>query len=308
MLISKDGYASRLLNRCAQYLYWPVCRSYARHLKDRPATRQLMLLCSLPFFHLHRFWPDFLSPVRFSEKLWSRMLLDRDPRFTVICDKYAVRDYVANIVGREYLIPLLWSGINPKDIPYDELPNEFVIKANHGCGFNIICTDKKRLNISYANKELYRWLNDNYCEAHFLGIEWGYKNIRPRIVIEKFIAENNKAPIDFKFWCFGGRVESISVHFDRHVAHRILSTDRDFIPGGLKFNVPEYRLPFHKPTNFYKMVQLAEKLSREYAFLRVDLYCIGDDIYFSELTPYPGGTAARFLPVSEDYRLGGKWN
>ena len=114
-------------------LHWPICRAYARHfVGDKPADALFRSLCSLQFWRVHRYWPNFVEPRSFSEKLWSRMLHERDPMFTLISDKLRVRDYVANKVGPDYLIPLLWTGENAEQIPFGQLPSKFVIKTNHG--------------------------------------------------------------------------------------------------------------------------------------------------------------------------------
>jgi hypothetical protein len=306
-IMNLSGIFSEMIIRLSKRFCWPICRAYARHLGDKSADGILRLLCGVPFAVTHRFWPNFVHPKRFTEKLWSRMLHERDSRLTMISDKLAVRDYVAGLLGERYLVPLLWRGDNPERIPLRELPNKFVIKTNHGCGYNIIAKDKTRLDSESLLRKLKKWLSENYCADKYLGIEWGYKNIKPCIIIESFIENKGKAPVDYKFWCFSGRVESISIHFDRFEGHKILSLDGNLKPGGLRFNVPTYTGVFSKPQNFDEMIRIAERLSDGFKFLRVDLYKSEEDIYFGELTPYPGGTTARFLPVSQDYLLGEKW-
>ena len=147
------------------------------------------------------------------------MLHERDPLFTLISDKLRVRDYIAEKVGNEYLVPLLWTGENPEEIPFDELPMKYVIKTNHGCGYNIIVKDKTQLNQAEVKLTLKKWMSENFGQDTFLGIAWGYNNIKPAIIIESFMEENGKAPVDYKCWCFSGRIEFISLHFDRFDTH-----------------------------------------------------------------------------------------
>jgi len=235
------------------------------------------------------------------------MLHDRDPIWNLINDKYHVRKYVETKVGSDYLIPLLWEGVRPDQIPFDLLPSEFVIKASHGCSYNILVEDKASIDREKIIHKLNKWLTENYCEEFLIGIEWGYKNIKPRIIIESFIKDNGKCPIDYKFWCFSGRVESISVHFDRFGKHSTRSFDGDFEPGGLSFQLPFYSGEYKRPSNYKDMIYVAESLAEGFDFIRVDLYNVENKIYFGELTPYPGGVTNSFKPDTVDMILGEKW-
>ena len=288
-------------------IYWPLCRIYARHLGDRPADSVLRFLCSPQFWMVHRYWPNFVSPSRFSEKVWSRQLHDRDPRLILISDKFRVRDYVAGKVGNAYLVPLIWHGNDPEKIPFDQLPLKYVIKYNHGCGYNIIVEDKTKVNYEKVKRQLKIWMGRNFCQDTYLGIAWAYKDIKPNIIIESFIAENGKTPVDYKFYCFEGRMEVVTVHFDRFVDHKTRSFDKDFHPHEFKYNFKQWSGEFERPRNFKSMVELAELLAKDFNFMRVDLYSVENEIYFGELTPYPGGVAAKFLPARQDDILGKKW-
>jgi len=295
------------VNAFFKLFYWPICRAYARHLGDKAADSLLRFLCSFQFLRTCGFWPNFVNPRRFSEKVWSLQLHGRDPILTLISDKLRVRDYVAEKVGSAYLVPLLWQGEQPEKIPFDELPRKFVIKNNHGCGFNIFVKDKSEIDKGKVKEQLRKWIRTNFCHDTFLGIAWGYRNIRPHILIEPFLEENGKVPVDYKFWCFSGQVESISLHFDRFGNHMTLSFDRNFNPGGLHFDLPQYSGKFERPVNYKEMIEVAEALANEFEFMRVDLYNVEGKIYFSELTPYPGGVTTRFDPEKMDHLLGEKW-
>lgn len=237
------------------------------------------------------------------------MFSDRNLIFTQISDKLHVREYVANKIGNDYLIPLLWRGENPYLIPFDSLPDKFVIKANHGCGYNIIVKNKAGLDFDKTRLQLNKWLNENFCTDKYLGTEWGYKNIKRAILVESLIEENGEAPKDYKFWCFSGRVECISIHFDRYTGHTFQAFDRNFesIDFGFGSKLPAYGGKFEKPTNFEKMLDIAESLAEGFSFIRVDLYSLPTNIYFGELTLYPGGVSVEFVPDSWDFTLGEKW-
>ena len=301
--------SEKLASGLFKAIHWPICRAYARRLGDKPADGIYSFLCGLQFWRVYRFWPDFVRPRKFSEKLWSRMLLARDPRFTLICDKLRVRDYVARKVGADFLIPLLWSGDNPDDIPFDNLPSQFVLKTNHGCGYNIIVTDKKKLDPANARCRLKKWLGENYCQDKFTGSAWGYKNIKPMVTIESFIGEKDKPPVDFKFYCFSGRAELLTMHFDRFEGLKSIPLNRDFERYRFGSDFKQYELEYQRPANYDAMVQLAEALAVGFDFIRVDLYSIGDRIYFGELTPYPVGVSKfySFDIATMDLMLGDKW-
>jgi hypothetical protein len=292
----------------AHLLYWPLCRCYAKWVVgDRPADPLLTRLSTLQYRAVHEAWPKLEHPERFSEKLWCRMLWARDPRLTLLSDKLRVREFVAQRIGPEYLVPLLWTGQDPSDIPFDRLPARFVIQANHGCGYNVIVSDKSRLDRRRLSRQLARWLRTNYCEETYLGIEWGYRNVKPALLIKEFLGQDDTPPVDFKCWCFSGTVEFATLHFDRFANHRYLAVDRAFGGYDVRLNFVPWEGGSSPPSNFDAMVTLAERLAAEYAFMRVDLYSVGDRIYFGECSPYPGGTSFPIRPRDRDLHLGSLW-
>jgi hypothetical protein len=299
---------NKIINKLLFLLYVPICKAYARHLGDKPADVFFRLLCSIPFMRSYHFWPNFVQPRTFSEKVWSRQLHTRDPKLTMISDKFQVRNYVAEKLGNTYLVPLLWDGDRPEEIPFDKLPNKFVIKTNHGCEYNIIIKDKTHLDKKKVTLQLKKWLDENFCNKTFLGIAWAYKNIKPHIIIESFLEENGKAPLDYKFFCFSGRMEFFKIDFARFEDHAATYFDRklnklDLIEIGFK----QYQGKIELPNDFEDMIRVAESLSEGFDFIRVDLYYVNNKIYFSELTPYPGGISQKLDPVSFDYIFGEKW-
>jgi len=235
------------------------------------------------------------------------MLFGRDPIYTLISDKLLVRDYVAAKVGRDILIPLIWSGDNPENIPFDELPTRFVIKTNHGCGYNILVHDKRELDYTRTKHKLKKWLGKNYCQDYCIGTAWGYKNIKPALLIETFIGEGQKPPVDYKFMCFSGRVEFLTMHFDRFEEQKMVAVDINFKPYDFGIGRHHWSGECAPPANFEKMVQIAECLANGFDQMRIDLYNVNGKIYFGEMTPYPGGAEQRFLPPSRDVILGKIW-
>lgn len=296
-------------SKLADLLYAGVCRAYAEHIvRDKSADSIYRFLCSIQFMRVHHFWPNFLKPHSLSEKIWSRMLHDRNPQWILFNDKLRVREYVSGKIGNDFLVPLLWVGANPEEIPFDQLPIRYVIKATHGCEFNIIVENNKELNVKEAKRKLAKWVSSNYGRDFMLGVEWGYKHIKPHIIIEKFLDDNGAPPVDYKFHCFAGRVEVVVLHFNRFEGHRTKSFNREFEPHELRSRFGQWDSEYNKPAEFDQMVSIAETLAYGYDFLRVDLYLLGNKIYFGEITPYPGGVSAKFLPISQDYALGEKWN
>ena len=236
-----------------------------------------------------------------------RLLFDRNPLWTMLTDKLRVRDYVAEKVGNKFLVPLLWNGDDPDEIPFDELPQKFVIKTNHGCGYNIIVEDKGKLDIRTATKQMRHWLDVKTGEATFLGVSWGYKNIVPSIIVESFLDDNGKVPLDYKFFCFSGRVELLQMNFDRFGDPYEKTFDRDFNPLNVWQGTKQYPGMVLRPGNYDGMINIAEKLAGNLDFIRVDLYNIEGKVFVGELTCYPGGGMIKWIPRKYDYLLGEKW-
>lgn len=236
------------------------------------------------------------------------MLYDRNPLWIAISDKLLVRDYVSKRVGSAYLVPLLWSGVNPQEIPFDQLPQKFVIKANHGCGYNIIVQNKTKLDQKKTKMQLKQWLGVNYCRDIFLGVEWSYKNIKPVIIIESFIDDNGQLPADYKFLCYKEHVEFIQVDRARFTEeHTRTFFDRHFSPLPFTYGKKLYEGKVTIPNNYEEMLCVAETLAQGFNFIRVDLYSVNNKIYCGELTCNPGGGIIRFNPKKYDFLLGEKW-
>lgn len=267
----------------------------------------MVLLYSLHFFKMRGYWPDLKNPKSFEEKLAWRMLFDRNPLWTTFSDKLRVRDYVSEKVGVSYLIPMLWQGDSPEKIPFGELPPKFVIKTNHGCKYNIIVNDKAQLDQLKSKQQLRKWLSINYCKDTELGVSWGYNNVRPSIIVESFLSDNGNIPLDYKFFCFSGKVELIQINFDRFGDPYEKTFDRHFNALDLWQGTKQYPGAVFRPTNYEEMIRLAESLAGNLDFIRVDLYNVEGKIFVGEMTCYPGGGMVKWIPREYDFFLGEKW-
>lgn len=247
---------------------------------------------------------DLKDPKAFTEKLQWYKLYYRKPEMTKCADKHLVRKYLAqkgygDLSCKEY-------GVydSPEQIKYNELPDKFVIKTTNGSGTNIICKSKNDLDIAKIADELKSWLKR---DCYGLGREWAYKNIKPRIVIEEFLEDKENVYDginDYKFMCFNGKVECVVFDADRYVGHKrsIYDADWNYIDVGTDCEKLGDVVP--KPEGFDEMKKIAEDLSKDFPFVRVDLYWLNHRAYFGELTFYPWTGYVVFDPDSFDLELG----
>jgi hypothetical protein len=301
---------SREVERFSSEVLQPLCRRYAKEvLGDKPADAAYSLLCSIVFQGLHGYWPKLRAPRSFVEKIWHRCMFERDPCWTLLSDKLRSRDYVVEKVGERHLVPLLWTGRDPGAIPFHDLPTRFVIKPNHGSGQVLFVREEQDIDRSAIQRKLTQWLGQNYCEEVGVGMEWGYKHIEPCVLVETFLGDEAISPPDYKFFCFSGRTEFVMVAFGRYSAGQSRAfMDRDFNPAPFTYG-PIYGQPSPpRPSNYVQMLEIAERISDGFGFLRVDLYTVGQEIYVGELTCYPGGGYVQASPTEYDFLLGRKWD
>lgn len=244
------------------------------------------------------------NPKTFNEKIQWLKLNDRKEIYTTMVDKYAVKDYVAQIIGKEYLIPTLGIYDKFEEIDFDSLPNQFVIKCTHDSGGLVICKDKNKLNLKETKKIINKSLKKNY---YYLGREWPYKNVKPRILVEKYMSDKSGEDIkDYKFFCFNGKVEMFKIDFDRFINHNAnyYNSKLKILPFGEMICPPNFKKKLEFPKNINKMIELANVLSENIPFVRVDFYNIDNHIYFGELTFYPASGFGEFTDKKWDYKLG----
>lgn len=245
------------------------------------------------------------NPQTFNEKIQWLKLYDRKPIYTDMVDKILAKDYVARIIGNEHIIPTLAVFDNPDQIDFDKLPNQFVLKCNHGCGDMCICSDKTKLDYEKVRESLREGMNHDY---YMQWREWPYKNVKRRIICEKFMVDESGYELkDYKFFCFNGKPEYLFIASDRQVKGE--ETKFDF------FDMDFNHMPFtnghpnnpkgvKKPAGFEKMKELAAKLSAGIPHVRVDFYDINGQIYFGELTLSHWSGMVPFEPEEWDKKFG----
>lgn len=248
---------------------------------------------------------DLDNPKAFNEKLQWLKVNDHNPDYTMMVDKYKVRDYIKKELGEEYLIPLLGVWDDPDDIDFDSLPNQFVLKCNHNSGLGMcICKDKSKLDIKKVKKELRKGLKQDY---YLTGREWPYKNVPRKIIAEKYMIDNTHEELmDYKLMCFNGKVECSFVCSDRfnNDGLKVTFFDKNWNVLPFERHYPKSNKSIEKPFNYDKMIEFSEKLSQNMSFSRIDFYEIDKKLYFGEITFFPGGGFEEFNPESVDEELG----
>lgn len=236
-------------------------------------------------------------PVEFYEKIQWYKAHYHPPILSQLVDKYAVREYVKGKIGEQYLNECIGIYDKPSEVDFDALPDKFVLKGVHGYGFNLIVPDKSKLNRTKARLLLHKWYRRN--QYYRGGLEWAYKNIKPRFMAEKFMEELNRKSIsDYKFYCFNGKPLFLEIHLNRKEKHRSGYFNLDFEPEIFNDVPPEKAIgeQLEKPANFEEMKKLAEKLADRFPFVRVDFYSIEGKTVFGEMTFYPADGRCNFYP------------
>lgn len=239
---------------------------------------------------------DFNNPIYYPEKInWIKRYLE-DELYQKCTDKYTVREYVTQ-KGLGFLLNELYAVYDSvEEIDFDQLPDAFVLRANHGCGWNILCPDKSKLDIIQTKKKMSKWMKKNYYYVQ--GERW-YKNIKPRIVCERFLRDHTTNDLkDYKIFCFHGVPHVIQVDIGRYVNHmrnyydtnwnlRDVYCEHDIDTQGVK-----------RPKELDKMLEYARILSEGFIHVRVDFYVVNEVIIFGEMTFAPGSGVVPFTPIS----------
>lgn len=243
------------------------------------------------------------KPETFNEKLQWYKVYYKNPSFHQLADKYNVRDYIKQKVGEQYLNDLLGVYKTPKEIDFEQLPEKFVLKCVHGSGFNLIVKNKKDICLKQTIKLLKKWQKKNYYNK---GKEWSYKNIEPLIIAEKFLEDSkNKIINDYKFFCFNGEIKFIQVDLERKVNNYRCHYDTNWqkLPFYHEKN-PFYTGEAEQPSNLEDMIYVAQTLSKDIPFVRVDLYSIDNKTIFGEMTFYPSNGTNPYLPLEYNKIIG----
>ena len=248
---------------------------------------------------------DLENPKTYNEKLQWLKINERRPEFTMMVDKYKVRDYIKQVLGEEYLIPLLGVWDVPDAIDFNSLPDQFVLKCNHNSGRGMyICTNKKELDIRSVKKNLEKGLKEEY---YYQGREWPYKDVPKKIIAEKYMIDPvTKDLRDYKFYCFNGKVKFVMINSDRNSDQPTKADyfDRSFNWLDFQWGYEHSRIKPEKPHDFEKMIEIAEKLSQNMKHVRIDLYYCANKIYFGEITFFDGSGFDKIEPIEWDYKIG----
>lgn len=245
------------------------------------------------------------APKTFNEKVMWTKLYYQNPLITTCCDKFAVKEYVKQILGEDYFVPTIASWDDPDDIDFDSLPDQFVLKVNWSSGYNIIVKDKSELDFESTRETLKKWMKPDR-NSYYQFFNWGFKHVKPVVYAEEYLEQIDGQLYDYKFHCFNGKAEVLLIATDRLKESTVAFDffDMDFNPlpftrGGRRSD----KLP-EKPVLYDEMVRCAEILAEPFPFVRIDFYEVSGRIYLGEMTFYPGGGLLAFEPVEWDQKLG----
>ncbi|MES2089081.1 MAG: ATP-grasp fold amidoligase family protein [Pseudomonadota bacterium] len=255
----------------------------------------------LTFLSKQGYWPDMQHPRSLMEKVAWLLRYDRNPLRAQVADRVKVREFVAQYAPECKMPAHLWLGTDLTAATWETLPDKFVIKGNHGSQMTMM-VNKSKHSLEEVRKATASWLQLDYSAVHQ---EWVYAHASRVLVVEEMLELESDAPPDWKFLCGNGKTLLIQLDLGRFATHRRNLYNREFVrfqdamiadlPGGVDVA---------KPVAFGKALAIAEKLAAQFDFIRVDLYIVGNDIYFGELTNYPGAAMDALKPKSLDFAIG----
>jgi hypothetical protein len=253
----------------------------------------------------HGVFPNILSPRNFTEKVLWRSLFDRRPILRRFADKYAARGFVEERLGPGFLPKLYHVTDDPRTIPFDALPNQFVVKPTHGSGWVKVVPNKADLDIPALIEQCRFWLSQDFYKKCR---ERVYKGLPRRILIEELIDDGTEGgPADYKFFVFHGKVEVVQAIFGRHADFSIYHLDRAWRNLNFNFNYEPFCGEAPRPPHLAEMIRVAETLAKDIDFVRVDLYDTPEKVFFGELTTTPSAGLDRFNPQRFDAYFGSLW-
>lgn len=240
------------------------------------------------------------NPKTFNEKMSWIKLYDRKPLYSRLADKYAVKQYVAERIGGEYVVDNYLVAESWDEIDFDKLPDQFVLKCTHDSGGAFVCRAKRLFDFERVRQEVTANLQRNYF---YPGREWPYKDIKPRIIADRYLDDHTGNELrDYKFWCFNGKptymyctIKGVNIFENFY--------DMQFQPVMIDHGFPRHQPEFECPKNFELMKVLATKLSENIPFVRVDFFDVDEKVYFGEFTFYDWG-GLRPFGGDWDQRLG----
>src|SRR5690625_4349757 len=248
------------------------------------------------------------EPQKYTEKVQYAKLYLNSPLKTRLSDKYLVREWVENRIDTKYLIPILGVWNDFSEIDFEILQNEFVLKQNNGSDTNVIVKDKSNINFEKNKIKFDKWLDINF--GYYKDIQLQYKNIKSKIIAEKFIEDSNGKLPEFKFFCFNGKVYYcwFIINEKDNEYRNVYDLNWDLQPWNINNIYENYPRELPKPENFDEMVKIAETLCQGFSHVRVDLYNVDGKIYFGEMTFTSGGGYSLIYPEKYNYSLGKLWD
>lgn len=273
--------------RKLNYIYWPHNR-VINYMNDKTYTNQeRKWYIEQLFIRDVGYFPNIDNPKTFNEKIHWLSLYYHNPLITTCVDKYKLKEYIANTIGKEYVVPLIGVWDNVNDIDFDNLPQKFAIKVNWGDGerFGFIIKDKTKADIDYIKSQLSDRLQP-WQNGYYHSFFWGYKNVVPKIIAEEYIEQPDGKLNDYKLYCYNGVHKHTLICTDRDIKTRYINMDKDWkcIAPSTKSIIDN---EFPKPKLYDSMVQIAERLAQPFPFCRVDFYETSNKIYIGEMTFHP---------------------
>jgi len=241
-------------------------------------------------------------PVTFGDKIHWLKLNYRHKHLIDLVDKCQVREHIAQTIGQSYLIPTLGVFEAVSQINLATLPDQFVLKPNHGSGWVICCSDKATLNWPQTQATLAGWMKQDYSVA---GKEWPYAHVPRKIICQALLTNGTDHPlVDYRFFCTQGRVHFCQVDSGYLTNPKRYFYDTHWQPMTIQQRLPTCKEPLPRPNCLEEMLKVASTLSQELPFARIDLYNPGKRVYFGEITLYPGAGYIQYEPEAFNTTLG----
>lgn len=263
------------------------------------------LYVQLNYFAHFRKFANLKNPITYNEKLNWLKLYNHNPIYTKLVDKYEVKKYVSDKIGSQYIIPTLGIWDRFEEIDFEKLPNQFVLKCTHDSEGIVVVRDKTKLDKSEARNILNNSLKQNF---YYIGREWPYKNVKPRIIAEEYMEDSRDGELrDYKFFCFNGEPKAMYIASERGTGKvKFDYFDLNFNHLNIKQKYENSEKRLRKPDTFEQMIEMSKILSKGFAHVRVDFYEVNGKLYFGELTFYHLSGFVPFEPSDWD-KIFGKW-
>ena len=274
----------------------PLAKQVSKFLPDT-------LYHQIKYARVFKRWPNIHHPQTFSEKIIIRNFRPKTI-YTDLADKMKVRDFIASTIGEQYLIEVYATFSVLTEETFDNLPSSFVIKANHGSGFNMIIFDKQKITFAELSAITQQWTASNFYK---ITREKHYQAIPPCIMVERLLLDNNRIPNDLKFHCFNSHGKMnifIQVDYDRFGIHRRDIFDTQWHRTAIRMGLPNNPIPMPAPVNLDEMLTLARRIMEHFSYVRIDFYEAEGRIYFGELTFTPGGGLCKMYPKETQRQWG----